>query len=63
MTKVLFDIQQIVERMTNNMISQTMAKTTFINNKTFLRCLHSKDGVQYFHLDLPDNMRLFLPPK
>ena len=29
MTKVLFDIQQIVERMTNNMINQKYGKDYF----------------------------------
>ena len=40
-----------------------MAKTAFINNNTFSDCLHSRDGVQYFHLDLPDNIRLLRPLK
>ena len=36
-----------------------MAKNTFISNNTFVGYLHSRSVVQYFHLDLQDNMHLF----
>ena len=47
----------------HNVISQNMAEETFINNNTFLSCLHSRGEVQHFHLDLQDNMHLFQPPR
>ena len=61
MTKILFDIKQIVGHMTHNVINQSIVKKDFINNNTFLGCLHSKGMVQHFHLDLQDNMHLFQP--
>jgi len=40
-----------------------MIEKTFINNDTFAGYLHSRSGVQHFHLDLLGNMRLFQPPR
>ena len=51
--------KQIVEPITHNVINQNMVKTTFINNNTFSSCLHSRDVILCFHLDLQDNMHLF----
>ena len=44
-------------------LKRKLNRTIFINNNTSLDCLHSKGGVQFFHLDLANNMHLFLPLK
>ena len=49
---------------THNVINKNMATFFFfINNNTFVSYLHSKGVVQYFYLDLQDNMHLFQPPR
>ena len=53
--------KQIVERIMHNVINQNMVKKVFINNNTFLGCLHSRDVIQRFHLDLQDDVHLFQP--
>ena len=55
--------EQVVERVTYNVINQNMVKNSFINNNTFSGCLHSKGVVQRFPLDLQDHMHLFQPLK
>ena len=46
-----------------NEFKKELNKAVFINNNTSLGCLHSKDGVQFFHLDPPNSTHLFLPSK
>ena len=36
-----------------------LTKEIFINNNTFLGCLHSKDAVLHAHLSLLENMLLY----
>ena len=38
-----------------------LTKETFINNNTFLGCLHSTGMVLHAHLSLPENMLLYRP--
>ena len=45
-----------------NEIKRNQEGTALINSNTFLGCLHSNDGVQFFHLNLPSSTHLFLPP-
>ena len=42
-------------------INKHMTKETFINNNTFLGCLHSTGMVLHAHLSLPENMLLYRP--
>ena len=44
-----------------NKLERSQNGTALINSSTFLDCLHSKDGVQFFHLNLPSSTHLFLP--
>ena len=47
--------------MTNNWnkLERNQNKIVLINSSTSLGCLHSKDGVQFFHLNLPSGMHIF----
>ena len=54
-------LRQIIGSVMHNVINKNMVEKTFINNNTFVGCLHSKGVVQHFHLDLLDNMHLFQP--
>ena len=45
-----------------NKLERNQKATDLISSSTFFGCLHSKDGVQFFHLNLPSSMHLFLPP-
>ena len=45
-----------------NKLERNQNGTALTNSSTFLGCLHFKDGVQFFHLNLPSSMHLFLPP-
>ena len=44
-------------------LKRNLNRTIFINNNTSLDCLHSKGGVQFFHIDPPNCIYLFLPLK
>ena len=44
-----------------NKLERNQKATDLVNSSTFLGCLYFKDGVQFFYLNLPSNMHLFLP--
>ena len=45
-----------------NKLERNQNGTALTNISTFLGCLHSNDGVQFFHLNLPSSTHLLLPP-
>ena len=56
-------LKWMIGSITHNVINENMVEKTFINNNTFLGCLHSRGVVQHFHLDLQENIHLFQSPR